>query len=108
MQAYKIPDYTCPAGGWRVIAGCCPSGGMVDAGDSKSPAFGRAGSSPALGTRQLCNDTGLSPDPRKHYCGGTVRFLNRIATGILLALFPRISTHGVGSGKTPPAQSTAL
>ncbi len=28
----------------------CPSGGMVDAGDSKSPAARRAGSSPALGT----------------------------------------------------------
>ena len=28
----------------------CPSGGMVDAGDSKSPAERRAGSSPALGT----------------------------------------------------------
>ena len=27
-----------------------PSGGMVDAGDSKSPAARRAGSSPALGT----------------------------------------------------------
>ena len=28
-----------------------PSGGMVDAGDSKSPAARRAGSSPALGTK---------------------------------------------------------
>ena len=30
-----------------------PSGGMVDAGDSKSPAARRAGSSPALGTNYL-------------------------------------------------------
>ena len=34
----------------RYLIRTCPSGGMVDAGDSKSPAARRAGSSPALGT----------------------------------------------------------
>ena len=34
---------------------------MVDAGDSKSPAFGRAGSSPALGTNRSANDLHSHP-----------------------------------------------
>src|SRR6056297_3228849 len=32
-----------------------PSGGMVDAGDSKSPAFGRESSNLSLGTNDLAN-----------------------------------------------------
>ena len=36
---------------------------MVDAGDSKSPAFGRAGSSPALGTNDLADFVHSHPHP---------------------------------------------
>ncbi len=40
-----------------------PSGGMVDAGDSKSPAARRVGSSPTLGTNDLAGPSGSARTP---------------------------------------------
>ena len=43
-----------------------PSGGMVDAGDSKSPAARRAGSSPALGTNSFLKQIQLLISLRRY------------------------------------------
>ena len=74
-----------------------PSGGMVDAGDSKSPAARRAGSSPALGTKLtssasciilICKKDFVSDDvevytvvfKNSEYCGRRMKSFTSVGT----------------------------